>query len=125
LIVVEFRSIYRLAKFTKNGSANDLMWGGLREVPVEGDGEIPMDDPKNKPLPAPQGDSDRKLLADVQGHGWHVIGVETDEEEPGFAYSIGLYHTFRHPEIIVFGLSRGEVLAVPGGKNRASSPLSR
>src|SRR5262249_31703607 len=50
-------------------------------------------------------EDDRKLLADVEGYGWHVIGVEEDEEGPGFAYSIGLYHTFHHPEVIVFGLS--------------------
>jgi hypothetical protein len=55
-------------------------------------------------LPVPADDHDRKLLADVQVHGWHVIGVEEDEEGPGFAYSIGLYRTFGHPEIIVVGL---------------------
>jgi hypothetical protein len=55
-------------------------------------------------LPEPADDHDRKLLADVRRHGWHVIGVEEDEEGPGFAYSIGLYHSFRHPEVIVFGL---------------------
>lgn len=64
-----------------------------------------MESPSKKPLPAPQDDGDRKLLADVQEHGWHVIGVEAGEEGPGFAYSIGMFHTFRHPEIIVFGLA--------------------
>src|SRR5262249_51866153 len=48
---------------------------------------------------------DRKLLADVKRHGWHVIGVEEDQEGPAFAYSIGLYRSFRHPEVIVFGLA--------------------
>jgi hypothetical protein len=55
-------------------------------------------------LPEPHDDHDRKLLADVARHGWHVIGVEEDEEGPAFAYSIGLYHSFKHPEIIVLGL---------------------
>lgn len=64
-----------------------------------------MANPSNGLRPVPQDDHDRKLLADVQGHGWHVIGVEADEEGPGFAYSIGLFHTFRHPEFIVFGLT--------------------
>jgi hypothetical protein len=57
-----------------------------------------------RPLPTPTDDSDRKLLADVQEYGWHIIGVEQDEEGPAFAYSIGLYHTFQHPEAILFGL---------------------
>ncbi|OAI48434.1 hypothetical protein AYO44_06885 [Planctomycetaceae bacterium SCGC AG-212-F19] len=64
-----------------------------------------MEVPNTNPLPVPQDDRDRKLLADVQRHGWHVLGVESDDEGPGFAYSIGLFHTFRHPEIIVFGLA--------------------
>jgi hypothetical protein len=64
-----------------------------------------MKDKSDKNLPSPTDEVDRKLLADVQGHGWHVIWVETDEEGPGFAYSIGLHYTFGHPEVIVFGLS--------------------
>jgi len=55
-------------------------------------------------LPEPTDDHDRKLLADVERHGWHVIGVEEDEEGPAFAYSIGLHHTFGQPEVILFGL---------------------
>src|SRR5947209_11847293 len=55
-------------------------------------------------LPEPADEHDRKLLGDVARHGWHVIGVEEDEEGPAFAYSIGLYRTFGHPEVIVLGL---------------------
>jgi hypothetical protein len=54
--------------------------------------------------PDPADEHDRKLLADVKRHGWHVIGVEEDEEGPSFAYSIGLYRSFGHPEVVVFGL---------------------
>jgi hypothetical protein len=54
--------------------------------------------------PEPADEHDRKLLADVERHGWHVIGVMEDREGPAFAYSIGLYHTFGHPELIIFGL---------------------
>ena len=52
----------------------------------------------------PQDDSEAKLLTDVKDPGWHVIGVTEDDEGPGFAYTIGLHHSYRHPEIIVFGL---------------------
>jgi hypothetical protein len=55
-------------------------------------------------LPEPADDHDRKLLADVERHGWHVIGVEEDVEGPAFSYSIGIYHTFGRPEVILFGL---------------------
>ncbi len=44
--------------------------------------------------------------ADVAEHGWHVIKVFSDGDTgPPFAYTIGLETSFRHPEIIVFGLN--------------------
>jgi len=55
-------------------------------------------------LPRPTDAHDRKLLADVRQYGWHVIAVAGDEEGPGFAYSVGLFHTLGHPEVILFGL---------------------
>jgi hypothetical protein len=55
-------------------------------------------------LPKPVDEHDRKLLADIERHGWHVLAIKEDEEGPAFAYSIGLYRSFRHPEIIIFGL---------------------
>lgn len=66
-----------------------------------------MNDIRNRALPKPEDDRDRKLLADVQGHGWHVLGIKADDGGPNFAYSIGLYQTFNHPELIVFGLDFG------------------
>jgi hypothetical protein len=50
---------------------------------------------------------DRKLLMDVQAYGWHVTGVFAKKGGlgPGYwAYSIGLFHSFGHPEVIVYGL---------------------
>ena len=46
-----------------------------------------------------------KVFADIAAYGWHCINVLADQEGPGFAYTIGLQRTLRHPEIIVFGLS--------------------
>jgi len=48
--------------------------------------------------------SDEKLLHDVENHGWHVILVPDEYTAPGWAFSVGLYYTFQHPEVIVFGL---------------------
>jgi hypothetical protein len=53
----------------------------------------------------PENDGERKALADVQNHGWHVLKVFEDDEGPGFAYTVGLYHSFGHPELIVVGLA--------------------
>jgi hypothetical protein len=49
-------------------------------------------------------DGDRKLLSDVERVGWHVVMIPEEDGEPGWSFSVGLYKTFRHPEIVVFGL---------------------
>jgi hypothetical protein len=58
-----------------------------------------------KKPPRPADEHDRKLLADVERVGWHVIGVEEDEKGPGFAYSIGMHRSLDHAEIILVGLN--------------------
>src|SRR5262249_12605397 len=58
---------------------------------------------KNK-LPKPTDKHHRQLLSDGKEDGWHVMGVMEGKEGPAFAYTIGLYYTFEHPEIVIFGL---------------------
>lgn len=53
----------------------------------------------------PDDDFDRKLLADVASHGWHLVGIDDDPEGPGYVFSVGMFHTLGHPEICMFGLS--------------------
>ena len=48
---------------------------------------------------------DQKLLNDVETYGWHVLKVFGDDTNPGFGYSVGLFKTFGHPEIIIIGLN--------------------
>jgi hypothetical protein len=75
--------------------------------------------------PYPADDHDRKLLADIDQYGWHVVVIEKDDEGPGFAYSVGLGHSLGHPEFMVIGLAIDVMLAivntagelVRGGKN--------
>jgi len=49
-------------------------------------------------------DGDKTLLSDIESVGWHVLKVLEDEKGPGFAYSVGLFKTYQHPEIIIIGL---------------------
>lgn len=51
--------------------------------------------------PRCEGTDDAKLLADVQEYGWHVVRVLEKGDTPGWAFSIGLYKNFHHPEIVV------------------------
>jgi Domain of unknown function (DUF4262) len=49
--------------------------------------------------------ADAKVLGDINEYGWHVVKVFSKSDGPDFAYSIGLYESFRHPEILVVGLA--------------------
>jgi hypothetical protein len=49
------------------------------------------------------GVNDQQLLGDVADYGWHVLKVLDQPDVPGWAYSVGLYQNFAHPEVIVFG----------------------
>lgn len=48
---------------------------------------------------------DSRTARNVTEFGWHVMGVGAGGEAPAdWAYSIGLWHTLRSPEVCVFGL---------------------
>lgn len=57
-------------------------------------------------LPAPEDEHDRRVLGDIKRVGWSVLNIEPDDPTTEFAYSfsVGMYHTHGHPEIIVVGL---------------------
>lgn len=45
------------------------------------------------------------IAAQVEKKGWHTLHmVDSSGERNGYSYSIGFEKSFRHPEIIVFGL---------------------
>ena len=47
---------------------------------------------------------DLKISEDISRFGWHVLRVSEDDIGPGFAYTIGLAHSFGAPELAMFGL---------------------
>ena len=69
-----------------------------------------IDSVKNPRIPGfewqdPEDDSDRKMFRDILEHGCQVIAVEAGPKSPDFAYSVGLYLNFLHPEILIMGAS--------------------
>jgi hypothetical protein len=44
------------------------------------------------------------VLGNVDKFGWHVVLIEAGAEGPAFAYSIGLFRSYKQPEVIGFGL---------------------
>lgn len=53
------------------------------------------------------GGSRDEIAGQVAEHGWHLTAVLPSNGRPGWAYSVGLWHTFRHPEVAIFGLPPG------------------
>ena len=56
--------------------------------------------------------SDRKLLADVAQHGWHVVHIFADDQGPGYSFTVGLYLSWNHPELLIMGLPQDQLYAI-------------
>jgi hypothetical protein len=58
------------------------------------------------PLPRPVNDYERVVVANVEKYGWHCTSVSGNQRGfmPAFAYTVGLYRSYRQPEFIIFGL---------------------
>jgi hypothetical protein len=48
---------------------------------------------------------EKKLSADIEKYGWTVLLVKATHYLPSFAYTVGLWKNYKHPEIIAFGLT--------------------
>lgn len=45
------------------------------------------------------------VVATIRGTGYHKVGVFSEVPgEPDYSYTVGMFHMFRHPEVVVFGL---------------------
>jgi Domain of unknown function (DUF4262) len=49
---------------------------------------------------------EKKVLADINEYGWHCMNVIEDDGHPPWSFTIGLFETWSHPELIVIGRSR-------------------
>lgn len=54
-------------------------------------------------------------MSDVATHGWHVINVLPELDSPAFSYSIGMFATLEHPEVIIIGLSSSSAHGIING----------
>lgn len=73
--------------------------------------------------------SEQKIIDDIAKHGWHCLKVLEEGDLPGFAYTIGNFESYKHPEFIIFGRQSDMAhqvldLAVSGFKSGAIFDLS-
>lgn len=66
-------------------------------------------------MTTPENPKYRKLIDDIQQHGWHCLHVLPGPDgEAGFSYSIGFQATYDAPEVVIFGLQRSKAQALLG-----------
>jgi hypothetical protein len=65
-------------------------------------------------LPEPDDDDDRSILGDIQEVGWSVLYIEdeTDDDSPNFGFSVGIFHSLGHPEILLMGMPEEDTSAM-------------
>lgn len=49
-------------------------------------------------------EGEHQVISDIKKYGVHIVQVIEDEEHPSFAYTIGLFENYLHPEVIIIGL---------------------
>jgi hypothetical protein len=47
---------------------------------------------------------ERNVIEKVEKYGWMVMSIKDEPGKPGWSYTVGLLESFRHPEVIIFGL---------------------
>lgn len=48
--------------------------------------------------------SEQKVIDDIAKYGWHCVNLMADGNSPPFSFTVGLFHTYGHPEFVIFGL---------------------
>jgi hypothetical protein len=49
-------------------------------------------------------ESEKRVLDDISEYGWHCVGILPEKDAPPYSFTVGLYHTYHHPELIIFGV---------------------
>ena len=54
-----------------------------------------------------------ELAANIKQHRWLVFNImEGTETEPAFSYTVGLFETFGHPEVVISGVKQEAVMNI-------------
>ena len=73
----------------------------------------------------PSDELSSRVVAEINRHGLSVIYVPSTNDQPPWAYSVGLYKKFDSPEVIVFGLGLelSHYMVCELGRRAQSAPL--
>lgn len=70
--------------------------------------------------------SEQKVIDDIATHGWHCIHITAEGALVSYSFTVGLFQSYGHPELIVFGLPQQvahDILATAADAARSGSPI--
>jgi hypothetical protein len=70
--------------------------------------------------------SEQKVIDDITEFGWHCVHIMADDEHVQYSFTVGLFHTYGHPELIIFGLSSDvahKILSIAAHEAKRGAPL--
>jgi len=71
-------------------------------------------------------ESEQKVIDDIAEYGWHCIHIMAEGEHVEYSFTIGLFQSYGHPELIIFGLPpkvAHPILATAAEAAKTGSPL--
>jgi len=48
--------------------------------------------------------SEQKVIDDIAAYGWHCVHIVADDSGPAYSFTIGAWHSYRQPELLIMGL---------------------
>lgn len=70
--------------------------------------------------------ADQRLVDNISEHGWGVLAIPDTDTTGPWAFTVGLWHTYRVPEVAIFGIPPQNVIAILnliGGQVTAGAQL--
>ena len=47
---------------------------------------------------------EQKVLDDIAKYGWHCVNILAEGHEGPYSFTIGLFHAYQYPELLIYGL---------------------
>ena len=71
-------------------------------------------------------ESEQRVIDDIANYGWHCVSIHPYDEHVGYAFTAGLFQSYGHPELIIFGLApkvAHQILAIAADAAKSGAPL--
>lgn len=44
------------------------------------------------------------IIDNIAKYGWHCVNILAEGNEGPYSFTVGLFHTYQHPELVIYGL---------------------